>query len=90
MTYRIFARGPNGEISICDYASEEALLLFYTKIGIEENSTDLSLRGMPLIEGLIGPMPDTENIIRYETPEVFEKLTREWCRPRRHKKKIIR
>jgi hypothetical protein len=27
---------------------------------------------------LIGPMPEGKNVIRYESPEVFETLTKEW------------
>jgi hypothetical protein len=33
-------------------------------------------------ETLVGPMPEGRNIIRYETPEVFEALTKEWALPR--------
>jgi hypothetical protein len=40
---------------------------------------------------LIGPMPEGDNIVRYETPEVFEQLTKEWALPqpkrRRSRKK---
>jgi hypothetical protein len=27
---------------------------------------------------LVGPMPEGKNIIRYESPEVFETLTKDW------------
>jgi hypothetical protein len=27
-------------------------------------------------------MPEGSNIIRYETPEVFESLTKEWAQPK--------
>jgi len=37
-----------------------------------------ALRGQPVFQGLIGPMPEGKNIIRYESPEVFETLTKEW------------
>jgi hypothetical protein len=30
------------------------------------------------LRGLIGPMPEGKNVIRYESPEVFETLTKEW------------
>ena len=38
-----------------------------------------------MFRGLIGPMPEGKNIVRYETPEVFETLTKEWgnAKPRR-------
>ena len=50
----------------------------HTQIGIDDCSTDLSLRGMPVFRGLIGPMPEGKGIVRYETPEVFENLTKQW------------
>jgi hypothetical protein len=33
---------------------------------------------MPVFRGLIGPMPEAKGVVRYETPEVFETLTKEW------------
>ena len=53
-------------------------LKMHTQIGIDDCSTDLSLRGMPVFRGLIGPMPEGKGIVRYESPEVFESLTKEW------------
>jgi hypothetical protein len=50
----------------------------HTQIGVDDCSTDLSLRGMPVFRGLIGPMPEGKGVVRYETPEVFETLTKEW------------
>ena len=50
----------------------------HTQIGVDDCSTDLSLRGMPVFRGLIGPMPESKDVVRYETPEVFEALTKEW------------
>jgi hypothetical protein len=50
----------------------------HTQIGIDDCSTDLGLRGLPVFRGLVGPMPDGKSIIRYESPEVFETLTKEW------------
>jgi hypothetical protein len=35
-----------------------------------------------VFRSLIGPMPEGRNIIRYETPEVFETLTKEWATPK--------
>ncbi len=77
-TIRIVTRGTNGELRTRDYQHEEAILKMHTQIGIDDCSTDLSLRGMPVFRGLIGPMPETKGIVRYETPEVFEALTKEW------------
>jgi hypothetical protein len=45
---------------------------------VDDCSTDLSLRGMPVFRGLIGPMPEGKTVVRYESPEVFESLTKEW------------
>ena len=33
---------------------------------------------MPVFRGLIGPMPESKGVIRYESPEVFETLTKDW------------
>lgn len=77
-TIRIVSRGKNGELRTRDYPHEGKVLNMHTQIGIDDCSTDLSLRGMPVFRGLIGPMPEGKGIVRYETPEVFEKLTKEW------------
>ena len=50
------------------------------KVGVDDCSTDLSLRGKPVFRGLIGPIPDGKGIARYESPEVFETLTKEWSK----------
>ena len=77
-TFRVVTRGADGHIRIRDYDSEEALLRRHSQVGIDDCSTDLELRGLPVFRGLIGPMPEGKNIIRYESPEVFETLTKEW------------
>ena len=77
-TFRIVTRGKNGELRTRDYSHEDALLKMHTQIGIDDCSTDLSLRGMPVFRGLIGPMPESKGVVRYESPEVFEVLTKEW------------
>ncbi len=76
--FRVVTRGPNGELRIRDYPDQEPLLKMHTQIGVDDCSTDLDLRGKPVFRGLIGPMPEGRNIIRYESPEVFETLTKEW------------
>lgn len=75
---RIVTRGKNGELRTRDYQHQETVLKMHTQIGIDDCSTDLSLRGMPVFRGLIGPMPESKDIVRYEAPEVFESLTKEW------------
>lgn len=77
-TFRVVTRGADGQIRIRDYDSQEALLKRHPQVGIDDCSTDLELRGLPVFRGLIGPMPEGKNVIRYESPEVFETLTKEW------------
>jgi hypothetical protein len=77
-TFRVVTRGPNGQIRIRDYDNAQDLLKRHTQVGIDDCSTDLALRGLPVFRGLIGPMPEGQNVIRYESPEVFETLTKEW------------
>lgn len=77
-TFRVVARGGDGTLQIRDYPSIDPLQESYEEIGVDDCSTDLALRGLPIFRGLIGPMPESKNIVRYETPEVFEMLTKEW------------
>ncbi len=77
-TIRIVTRGKNGELRTRDYNHQDSVLKMHTQIGIDDCSTDLSLRGMPVFRGLVGPMPESAGIVRYEAPEVFETLTKEW------------
>ncbi len=83
--FRIVTRAADGSLRIQDYPSLDPIEKMHQQIGIEDCSTDLSLRGLPVYRGLIGPMSDGDNIIRYESPEVFETLTKEWMarKPRR-------
>ena len=78
-SYRVVTRGADGSVRIRDYDKQEPLLKMHSQIGIEDSSTDLSLRGQPVFRGLIGPMPDGKGVVRYESPEVFESLTKEWA-----------
>ena len=78
-TIRIVTRGSDGSLRTRDFPNHEPLLRMHTQIGVEDSSTDLGLRGMPVFRGLIGPMPEGKNIVRYESPEVFEVVTKEWC-----------
>jgi hypothetical protein len=77
-TYRMVTRASDGSLRIRDFDSEEPLLRMHTQVGIDDCSTDLTLRGKPVFRGLIGPIPDGKGIARYESPEVFETLTKEW------------
>jgi hypothetical protein len=77
-TFRVVTRGADGQIRIRDYDTSEALLKRHPQVGVDDCSTDLDLRGLPVFRGLIGPMPEGKTIIRYESPEVFETLTKDW------------
>jgi len=87
-TIRIVTRGAEGEIRSKDYAHVDSILKMHTQIGVDDCSTDLSLRGLPVFRGLIGPMPDGKGIVRYESPEVFETLTKEWSAPPPKRKRV--
>ncbi|GAB6164153.1 hypothetical protein JCM19992_01530 [Thermostilla marina] len=88
---RVVTRDVDGELRIRDYDSPEDLLKRHTQVGVDDCSTDLGVRGMPVFRGLIGPIPEDGSVVRYESPEVFETLTKEWsaqptrrrCRSRR-------
>lgn len=77
-TYRVVTRAADGSLRIKDYPTADRLMETHTQIGIDDCSTDLELRGLPVFRGLVGPMPEGKNVIRYESPEVFETLTKEW------------
>ncbi|NND98299.1 MAG: hypothetical protein HKN47_13320 [Pirellulaceae bacterium] len=84
-TFRVVTRGQDGSLLIRDYPTSEPLLNSHIQIGTDDCSTDLALRGLPVFRGLIGPMPEGKNIVRYESPDVFEALTKEWgaAKPRK-------
>ena len=77
--FRIVTRGADGEIKTRDFDKPEKIMKMHTQIGIDDCSTDLDLRGMPVFRGLVGPIPEGKEIVRYESPEVFESLTKDWA-----------
>jgi len=81
-TWRLVTRDAAGELVIHDFDSPEGILRTHLQVGADDCSTDLGLRGAPVFRTLVGPMPEGRNIVRYETPEVFEDLTKEWATPR--------
>jgi len=91
-TFRVVTRGADGQIRIRDYDNKEALLKRHTQVGVDDCSTDLELRGVPVFRGLIGPIPESSNIIRYESPEVFETLTKQLgvAQPKRRARSKLR
>jgi hypothetical protein len=87
--FRVVTRGADGEIKTREYLRVDSIEKMHTQVGIDDCSTDLALRGMPVFEGLIGPIPDGKGFVRYESPEVFETLTKEWSMtksPRRRRR----
>jgi hypothetical protein len=84
--FRVVTRGANGELRIRDYSSKESLLRLHSQVGVDDCSTNLSLRGLPVFRGLIGPMSDGKTVVRYESPEVFESLTKEWTSDSPHRR----
>ncbi len=86
--FRVVKRAEDGSIRIRDFHSAESIFRTHSQVGIEDSSTDLDLRGMPVFRGLIGPIPEGKNIVRYESPEVFEVMTKEWAlaKPRRRRR----
>ncbi|MEE2705757.1 MAG: hypothetical protein VX988_01835 [Planctomycetota bacterium] len=76
--FRVVTRGSDGGIKIRDFDSTDKILKMHSQIGVDDCSTDLGLRGMPVFRGLVGPFPEGKEVVRYETPEVFESLTKEW------------
>ncbi|MBL8828380.1 MAG: hypothetical protein JNM18_15470 [Planctomycetaceae bacterium] len=86
--FRVVTRGADGKIRIRDFVKHDQIAKMHTQIGVDDCSTDLGIRGMPVFEGLVGPIPEGKNIVRYESPEVFETLTKEWSvakSPRRNR-----
>jgi hypothetical protein len=77
-TIRVITRGADGEIRTRDFDSFERLDQSHEQVGIDDCNTDLSLRGLPLYRGLIGPISDGKSVARYESPDVFEQITKEW------------
>ncbi|MEM7477694.1 MAG: hypothetical protein AAF483_22120 [Planctomycetota bacterium] len=77
-TYRVVTRASDGSFRIRDFPSPDPILEMHTQIGVDDSSADLALRGMPVFRGLVGPIPEGKNVVRYESPEVFESVTKEW------------
>ena len=80
-TWRVVTRAADGELIIRDFDSPEQILRTHLQVGTDDCSTDLALRGAPIFRSLVGPMPEGRNVVRYESPEVFECLTKEWAVP---------
>ena len=75
--YRIVTRGRDGSLRMQDYSSEKKLISDYSQIGVDDYNTDLSMRGLPILRGLVGPLLDGAEAVRYESPDVFQQMTKE-------------
>jgi hypothetical protein len=84
--FRVVTRGPEGDYRIRDYVSEEEIRRWHVLSGVNDCSLDISLRGRPVFKGLIGPMPEANGVLRYESPEVFEQMTKEWSEHKRRQR----
>lgn len=91
-TFRVVVGVGDGNFILKDFTSIDPLLRMYEQIGIDDCSTDLALRGMPVFRGLVGPMPEGKTTVRYETPEMFERLTKEWAqaKPKRRRRRTAK
>lgn len=90
-TFRIVTRASDGSIRVRDFPSSEPIFQLHSQIGVDDSSADLALRGLPVFRGLIGPIPEGKNVVRYESPEVFETITKEWSNAkikRRRRRKL--
>ena len=78
-TYRIVSCSADGTYIIRDFDGPEEIAKRHLQIGVDDCSLDLEIRGLPIFQGLVGPLPEQDKegkIFRYETPEVFEALTK--------------
>ena len=75
---RVVTRAADGTLRTKDFENFDEITKLHEQIGIDDCSTDLSLRGMPLFRGLVGPLAEGKTVVRYESPDVFEALTKEW------------
>ena len=89
---QVVTRASDGSLRTKEYENFDELSELHEQIGIDDCSTDLTLRGLPLFRGLIGPLPESKTVVKYESPAVFEMLTKEWSQAkvkrRRRRKKM--
>lgn len=84
---RVVSLASDGSTRSRDFDSFDEIEKSHDQIGIDDCSTDLTLRGMPLFRGLIGPIPESRTVVRYETPDVFEAMTKEWAARKRKRRR---
>ena len=80
-TFRIVTRGTDGSLRIKDYPSQDSLLEMHTQIGVDDCSTNLSLRGLPIFRGLVLRRPVfrrfTYAALDSDTGQLLERFDRE-------------
>ena len=79
-TIRVVTRASDGTMRTKDFDNFAPIAELHDQVGIDDCSTDLSLRGLPIFRGLVGPMSESKTVVRYESPDVFEALTKEWTK----------
>ena len=79
-TIRVVTRASDGTMRTKDFENFDPIAEIHDQVGIDDCSTDLSLRGLPIFKGLVGPMSESKTVVRYESPDVFESLTKEWSK----------
>ena len=75
---RVVTLQSDGAMKTRDFDSIDSVIELHEQIGIDDCSTDLTLRGFPVFRGLVGPIPESKTVARYESPDVFEEMTKEW------------
>ena len=75
---KVVTRASDGSLRIKDFEGFDQIAAIHNQVGIDDCSTDLTLRGMTLFRLLIGPLSEVNSVVLYESPEVFEALTKEW------------
>lgn len=84
---RVVTLAADGSIREREFDGFDELNGMHDQVGIDDCSTDLSLRGFPVYRGLIGPIPESKTVARYESPDVFEALTKEWANAKRKRRR---
>lgn len=78
--YRVVSLTKAGKIEESDFRDPGDIAKTYEAVGVEEDSYTMRLHGEPVFKGLIGPLSDGKNVVRYETPEAFALLTEKWAK----------
>ena len=84
---RVVSLASDGAPRPRDFENFDEIEKAHEQVGIDDCSTDLTLRGLPVFRGLIGPIPESRTVVRYETPDVFEMLTKEWAAKKRKRRR---